>query len=100
MQVLGRDAGVALSDLRIGVAEPFADLRERERGTPRAHEQMAGAGVGQPRDYDNRASYGVYDSADKRFEFKRIEYDIASAAHKVLQFGLDRNFARRLFIGV
>ena len=34
--------------------------------------------VGQPRDYDNRASYTVYDSDTKRFEFKRIEYDIES----------------------
>ena len=32
--------------------------------------------VGQPRDYDNRASYTVYDSDTKRFEFKRVEYDI------------------------
>src|SRR5688572_4547939 len=32
--------------------------------------------VGQPRDYDNRASFTVYDSDKKRFEFKRVEYDI------------------------
>ena len=29
--------------------------------------------VGQPRDFDNRASYTVFDSEKKRFEFKRIE---------------------------
>src|SRR5580704_9929497 len=29
--------------------------------------------VGQPRDFDNRASYTVYDTERKRFEFKRIE---------------------------
>ena len=56
--------------------------------------------VGQPRDYDNRASYTVYDSAVKRFEFKRIEYDIETAADKVLRAKLERNFAHRLFIGV
>jgi diadenosine tetraphosphatase ApaH/serine/threonine PP2A family protein phosphatase len=56
--------------------------------------------VGQPRDYDNRASYTLYDSAKKRFEFKRVEYDIETAAQKVLRARLERNFAHRLFIGV
>jgi len=56
--------------------------------------------VGQPRDFDNRASYTVYDSKKKRFEFKRIEYDIELAADKVLRARLERNFAHRLFIGV
>jgi diadenosine tetraphosphatase ApaH/serine/threonine PP2A family protein phosphatase len=56
--------------------------------------------VGQPRDYDNRASYTLYDSDRRRFEFKRVEYDIESAADKVLKAKLERNFAHRLFIGV
>jgi predicted phosphodiesterase len=56
--------------------------------------------VGQPRDYDNRASFVVYDSDAKRFEFKRIEYDIESAAEKVISAKIERNFAHRLYIGV
>jgi len=56
--------------------------------------------VGQPRDYDNRASYTVFDPLKKVFEFKRIEYDIETAADKVLRARLERNFAHRLFIGV
>ena len=56
--------------------------------------------VGQPRDFDNRASYTVYDTGKKRFEFKRVEYDIELAADKVLRAKLERNFAHRLFIGV
>ncbi len=56
--------------------------------------------VGQPRDFDNRASYTVFDTDKKRFEFKRIEYDIELAADKVLRARLERNFAHRLFIGV
>jgi diadenosine tetraphosphatase ApaH/serine/threonine PP2A family protein phosphatase len=56
--------------------------------------------VGQPRDYDNRASFTIYDSETKRFEFKRIEYDIEAAANKVMRAKLERNFAHRLFIGV
>ena len=56
--------------------------------------------VGQPRDYDNRASYTVYDTDTKSFEFKRIEYDIESAASKIFDAKLERNFGQRLFIGV
>ena len=56
--------------------------------------------VGQPRDYDNRASFVIFDTTKRRLEFKRIEYDIESAAQKVLRAKLERNFAHRLYIGV
>jgi diadenosine tetraphosphatase ApaH/serine/threonine PP2A family protein phosphatase len=56
--------------------------------------------IGQPRDYDNRASYTVFDSDTRSFEFKRIEYDIESAASKIFNARLERNFGQRLFIGV
>ena len=56
--------------------------------------------VGQPRDYDNRASYTVYDSETREFQFKRIEYDTESAASKIFGAKLERNFGQRLFIGV
>jgi predicted phosphodiesterase len=56
--------------------------------------------VGQPRDFDNRASYTMYDSDTKTFSFRRIEYDIELAAEKVLRARLEKNFAHRLYIGV
>ncbi len=56
--------------------------------------------VGQPRDYDNRASYVIYDTDAKRFEFRRVEYDIEGAAQKIFDARLERNFGHRLFIGV
>jgi len=56
--------------------------------------------VGQPRDYDNRASYTVFDSDKREFDFKRVEYDIESAATKIFEENLERNFGHRLFIGV
>jgi len=56
--------------------------------------------VGQPRDYDNRASYTIYDTTTKLFEFKRVEYDIDLAATKIFDSNLERNFGHRLFIGV
>jgi len=56
--------------------------------------------VGQPRDYDNRASYTIYDAEKRVFEFKRVAYDIDSAAQKIFNAKLERNFGNRLFIGV
>jgi predicted phosphodiesterase len=56
--------------------------------------------VGQPRDYDNRASYTIYDDQQRIFEFKRATYDIQSAAQKIFASKLERNFGNRLFIGV
>jgi predicted phosphodiesterase len=56
--------------------------------------------VGQPRDYDNRASYTIYDDQARVFEFRRVAYDIESAANKIFAADLERNFGHRLFIGV
>jgi len=56
--------------------------------------------VGQPRDYDNRASYTIYDRAEKTFEFKRVAYDVDSAAQKIFDSELEPNFGNRLFLGV
>lgn len=56
--------------------------------------------VGQPRDYDNRASYTIYDTEERTFEFKRVAYDIESAAQKIFSADLERNFGNRLFLGV
>ncbi len=56
--------------------------------------------VGQPRDYDNRASFVTYDTKTRDFAFRRVEYDIESAAQKIFEARLERNFGHRLFIGV
>jgi predicted phosphodiesterase len=56
--------------------------------------------IGQPRDYDNRASYTVFDTDSRTFQFKRVEYDIETAANRIFTAGLERNFGNRLFIGV
>lgn len=56
--------------------------------------------VGQPRDYDNRASYTIFDTDTREFFFKRVEYDIETSANKIFAAQLERNFGNRLFIGV
>jgi diadenosine tetraphosphatase ApaH/serine/threonine PP2A family protein phosphatase len=56
--------------------------------------------VGQPRDYDNRASYTIFDTDEMSFEFKRVEYDVETAARQIFEADLERNFGNRLFLGV
>jgi predicted phosphodiesterase len=57
--------------------------------------------VGQPRDYDPRASYCLYDEQNRIFEFKRVSYDVEEAARKIYATPkLERNFGNRLFLGV
>jgi diadenosine tetraphosphatase ApaH/serine/threonine PP2A family protein phosphatase len=65
------------------------------------HKYIVSVGsVGQPRDYDPRASYTIYDTEERTFEFRRTSYDIDAAAQKILGSQLERNFANRLFLGV
>jgi diadenosine tetraphosphatase ApaH/serine/threonine PP2A family protein phosphatase len=55
--------------------------------------------VGQPRDRDPDASYGVWDTAAGTFEFRRVAYDRASAQRAILDAGLPDRFAYRLEFG-
>lgn len=55
--------------------------------------------VGQPRDGDPRACFGVHDDEAKTVTFHRVEYDIDDAARRVLHAGLSSHFANRLYQG-
>jgi len=65
------------------------------------HKYIIGVGsVGQPRDYDNRASYTIFDTETRVFEYLRVSYDIETSARKIFESNLERNFGNRLFLGV
>ena len=55
--------------------------------------------VGQPRDGNPLAAWGLFDLTRKQIEIRRVEYDIASAAKKIIDAGLPRANAERLFLG-
>jgi len=55
--------------------------------------------VGQPRDMDPRAAYGLYDSESRTVYLRRIEYDIDSEAEAIKEAGLPSTNARRLKVG-
>ena len=56
--------------------------------------------VGQPRDRDPRASYGLWDRDERRVTIRRVAYDVRQSAQKILQAGLPRALAERLARGV
>ena len=55
--------------------------------------------VGQPRDRDPRAAFGLFDMEKMTFEFRRVEYDIHACAKKVVKAGLPKELAHRLLKG-
>jgi len=55
--------------------------------------------VGQPRDGDPRAAYGLLDTTSRSLALKRIEYDVQSAQAKILAAGLPDVLAQRLAVG-
>jgi len=55
--------------------------------------------VGQPRDGDPRAAYGLLDTDAKVLTLARVAYDVASAQAKILAADLPVSLAQRLAIG-
>lgn len=55
--------------------------------------------VGQPRDGDPRAAYGIFDMDVKEIELRRLEYDIDKAQNKIRSAGLPDRLADRLALG-
>jgi diadenosine tetraphosphatase ApaH/serine/threonine PP2A family protein phosphatase len=55
--------------------------------------------VGQPRDHDPRASYGLYDSDAGEYRLIRVPYDVDKAAEKIRSAGLPEASAERLAQG-
>jgi len=52
--------------------------------------------VGQPRDGDKKAKYVIWDSTLGAIELRRVAYDNAGAAAKIIAAGLPRAYADRL----
>jgi diadenosine tetraphosphatase ApaH/serine/threonine PP2A family protein phosphatase len=55
--------------------------------------------VGQPRDGDARAAFGVLDTSKKRLTVRRVEYDVGAAQAKIIAAGLPEVLAQRLGVG-
>ena len=71
-----------------------AGLLELEPGI--RHILNAGS-VGQPRDGDNTAKYLIWDTTGNVLEVRYVAYDIAAVARKIIDAGLPKTHAQRLW---
>jgi diadenosine tetraphosphatase ApaH/serine/threonine PP2A family protein phosphatase len=55
--------------------------------------------VGQPRDGDPRAGFGIVDTTAREVTLYRVEYPIAKAQARIMQEGLPDVLAQRLALG-
>ena len=55
--------------------------------------------VGQPRDGDPRAAFGMLDTDTRMLTLLRVSYDVASAQAKIIAAGLPEVLAQRLAVG-
>ncbi len=56
--------------------------------------------VGQPRDRNSCSAYGVLDLERRRFELKRVPYNIAETQDAIIAAGLPEAMAARLSVGI
>jgi putative phosphoesterase len=56
--------------------------------------------VGQPRDGNPRASFGLLDTGSGTYENTRVEYDIRATADAIAAAGLPEYLGKRLFVGI
>lgn len=57
-------------------------------------------GVGQPRNGDPRAAYGIWDSDSGEFTFRRVPYPVETTQQKIRAAALPGSLAARLRIGI
>ncbi|HZK16723.1 MAG TPA: metallophosphoesterase family protein, partial [Anaerolineaceae bacterium] len=55
--------------------------------------------VGQPRNYDPRAAFVIWDEEEGTFLFQRVSYDIEAVTDRILQLGIPKRQALRLRTG-
>ena len=56
--------------------------------------------VGQPRDNNPAACYGLFDAERNRLTYVRVPYDVELAARKIRKAGLPEFLAARLTMGI
>ncbi len=77
------------------------DVVSQKFGVRKGYKYIISVGsVGQPRDYDNRACFVIYDTQTRTVDYVRVEYDIQASAQRIFDADLALNFGKRLFLGV
>ena len=78
----------------------FIPLNKDSVALEKGYRYIVNAGaVGQPRDDDPRAKYVIWDNCLQTLEIRRIAYDVARTADKIMARGFPRRDADRLWRG-
>ncbi len=77
----------------------FPAMEESVKLLDEAYYLVNPGSVGQPRDYDPRASFLIYNSDEREIKFFRTDYDIDKCRSKIIKAGLPNSLAERLIIG-
>jgi diadenosine tetraphosphatase ApaH/serine/threonine PP2A family protein phosphatase len=65
------------------------------------HRYLVNVGsVGQPRDHDPRAAFGLFDTEAVTYELVRVHYDLARTRMRIAEQGLPEGLGDRLAVGV
>jgi len=89
----------------ITLSQPDGDIRwsiPRETDTLLDRNQKLAinvGSVGQPRDKDPRAAYGIYDTEQNSFSLRRVAYDIEKTVQRIVEAGIPKENALRLWDG-
>ena len=91
----------------VGVQRMFAGVRRTVVACASERVEVKGrfrwiinpGSVGQPRDGNWHAAYGVYDDASGVYELHRVPYDVERAVEKIIKAGLGSELAERLKVG-
>ena len=78
---------------------PTARVSPLEISLNEGHYLINVGAVGQPRDGDSRAAFGIYDTDKRSVTLIRATYDIAKAQAKIIGAGLPEVLAHRLALG-
>ena len=60
---------------------------------------MNAGSIGQPRDGDPRAAYGILDDEAREVRLFRVRYPVEKAQHRILSAHLPASLANRLALG-
>jgi diadenosine tetraphosphatase ApaH/serine/threonine PP2A family protein phosphatase len=80
-------------------APPDRDVETALAIEPDARYLVNVGSVGQPRDGDPRAAYGILDNTAREIRLRRVVYPVQSAQRKILAAGLPASLANRLALG-
>ncbi len=77
--------------------DPIEYVKECDFTLPEGQRCIVNVGaVGQPRDSDPRAAYGLYDTETREVKVLRVEYDIETACNKIIKAGIPPILGERL----